>query len=282
MKTRIPPLLGLLLLLSSSLATAQVGFSPQYFDLPLAEAQGTHAYRLFNLTPDAKQVKVSVVSWDFDERGEIRILPSTDTSLDQWVVVNPVEFSIPPGESQAVRFSIRPAVALADGEHRAMLIFDEVLQAQDAPAASAAGAQTALRARFQFRSAIYLQAGAVSRRAEITSATADATTLRLQARASGSANTRLDGQFMIWKAAAFPGLEKVALLGNLTAEKPELPSGMLAAGRLPGQPVLPGSSRSYEIALGTTLAKGSYVAVLLGHFGEAALSRQIAFDVRGH
>jgi len=282
MKARIFLPLGLLLLLASSLATAQVGFSPQYFDLPLAEALGTHAYRLFNLTEDPKQVKVSVVSWDFDDRGEIRILPSTDTSLDQWVVVNPVEFTIPPGESQAVRFSIRPAVALANGEHRAMLIFDEIPQAQDVPAASTAGAQTALRARFQFRSAIYLQAGQASRRAEITSATADATTLHVQVTARGSANTRPDGQFMIWKAAAFPGLDKVALLGNLADEKPELPSGMLAAGRLPGQPVLPGSSRNYEIALGTTLAKGRYVAVLLGHLGEDALSRQFAFDVPGH
>ncbi|HQX65001.1 MAG: hypothetical protein WAR01_06055 [Dokdonella sp.] len=282
MKTRICLLFGLLLLLTGSLATAQVGFSPQYFDLSLAEAEGTHAYRLFNLTQDAKQVKVSVVSWDFDDHGEIRILPSTDTSLDQWVVVNPVEFTIPPGESQAVRFSIRPAVALANGEHRTMLVFDEVLQPQEAPAASAAGAQTALRARFQFRSAIYLQAGPVSRRAEITSTTADATTLRMQATASGSANTRLDGQFMIWKATAFPGLDHVALLGNLAAEKPELPAGMLAAGRLPGQPILPGSSRKYEIALGTTLAKGRYVAVLLGHLGDDALSRQFAFDVSGH
>src|SRR5690606_6736345 len=108
MKSRIGRLFGLLVLLTSSLATAQVGFSPQYYDLPLAEAQGTHAYRLFNLTRDPKQVKVSVVSWGFDDRGEIRILPSTDTSIDQWVVVNPVEFTIPPGESQAVRFSIRP------------------------------------------------------------------------------------------------------------------------------------------------------------------------------
>ena len=226
-------------------------------------------------------MKVSVVSWDFDDRGEIRILPSTDTSIDQWVVVNPVEFTIPPGESQAVRFSIRPAVALADGEHRTMLVFDELLQAQDAPTANAAGAQTALRARFQFRSAIYLQAGTVSRRAEITSASADATTLSVQATARGSANTRLDGQFMIWTAAAFPGLDHVALLGNLADAKTARPPGLLTAGRLPGQPVLPGSSRRFEISHGATLAKGRYVAVLLGHLGDDALSRQIAFDVPG-
>lgn len=272
-------LFGMLALIFSGSAGAQVGFSPQYYDLTQAESQGTHAYRLFNMTNDPKQVRVSVVSWDFDDRGEIRILPSTDTSLDQWVVVNPIEFTIPPGESQAVRFSIRPAVPLAAGEHRAMLIFDEVLQPQPVGEASGAGAQTALRARFQFRTAIYCQAGTVSRRAEIVSAEASATTLSLQTRATGTANTRFEGQFMVWKASEFPGLDKVFLLGNLTDPKPELPPGMVAAGQLPGQPVLPGGSRKYEVALGNTLPKGRYIAVLLGRLGDEALSRQIPFDV---
>ena len=215
------------------------GLQPAVFDLTLAEAQGTHAYRLFNLNKDPKQVRVSVVSWDFDDRGEIRILPSSDTSLDQWVVVNPIEFTIPPGESQAVRFSIRPALQLADGEHRAMLIFDEVLQPQPVGEASGTGAQTALRARFQFRTAIYCQTGAVSRRAELVSAQANASMLSLQTRATGSANTRFEGQFMVWKASGFPGLDKVFLLGNLAGPKPELPHGMVAAGQLPGSRCCP-------------------------------------------
>jgi fimbrial chaperone protein len=279
MISRMTRLFSLLLVFASCTATAQVGFSPQYYDLTLAEAQGTHAYRIFNLTKDPKQVRVSVVSWDFDESGEIRILPSTDTTLDQWVVVNPVEFTIPPGESQAVRFSIRPAVQLSAGEHRAMLIFDEVLQPQAPGEASGAGAQTALRARFQFRTAVYCQVGTVSRMAEVVSVHADANTLTVQTRATGTANTRFDGQFMIWKAAAFPGLEKTSLLGNLTDAKPELPPGMVAAGRLPGQPVLPGGTRKYEVNLGTRLSRGHYVGVLLGRFGDDALSRQISFDV---
>ena len=118
------------LALLAQLAHAQVGFSPQYYDLPLDEAQKTHAFRLFNQTKDPKQVRVSVVNWDFDDHGEIRIRPGNDSSLDQWVVVNPVDFNIPAGQTQAVRFSVRPAVELSPGEHRAMLVFDEVPQAQ--------------------------------------------------------------------------------------------------------------------------------------------------------
>ena len=281
MYARFSRVLCLIVCLASGAAMAQVGFSPQYFDLGLAEAQGTHAYRLFNLTKDSKQVKVSVVSWDFDEAGQIRILPSTDTTLDQWVVVNPIEFTIPPGDSQAVRFSIRPAVQLAPGEHRAMLIFDEVLQPQAPGEASGAGAQTALRARFQFRTAIYCQVGEATRHADLVSVSVDATTLKLELRATGSANVRFDGQYMVWKAAEFPGLDKLALLGNLTEENPSLPDGIVAAGGLPGQPVLPGGNRRYELALRNRLPKGHYIAVLLGRLGDDPLSHQLAFDIAG-
>jgi P pilus assembly chaperone PapD len=282
MRTRISLALFVLISLLSLCAQAQVGFSPQYYDLSLDEAQKTHAFRLFNMTKEDKQVRVNVVNWEFDEHYEIRVLPGTDKSLDQWVVVNPVEFTIPAGQSQAVRFSIRPAVELAPGEHRTMLIFDEVPQPQAIGEATAPGAQTALRARFQFRTAIYCQVGQVTRSADLTQASANAKSVHLQLRATGNANTRFDGQYMVWKAGAFPGIEKVALLGNLSEIKPVLPAGMVSAGRLPGQPVLPGGTRNYDVPFDATLGAGSYVLVLLGNLGNDKLARQVPFNVSGH
>jgi len=282
MRTRISIALFFLVSLLSICAQAQVGFSPQYYDLSLDEAQKTHAFRLFNMTKEDKQVRVNVVNWDFDEHNEIRVLPGTDKSLDQWVVVNPVEFTIPAGQSQAVRFSVRPAIELAPGEHRTMLIFDEVLQPQADGAVTAPGAQTALRARFQFRTAIYCQVGEVTRSADLSQATANGKGIHLRLRATGSANTRLDGQYMVWKAATFPGIDKVALLGNLSEAKPALPAGMVGAGRLPGQPVLPGGTRDYDFPFDTALGSGSYIAVLLGNLGKDKLARQIPFNVPAH
>jgi hypothetical protein len=207
------------------------------------------------------------------------LLPSTDTSLDQWVVVNPIEFTIPPGDSQAVRFSIRPAVDLAPGEHRAMLVFDEILQPAAAQESSGAGAQTALRARFQFRTAIYCQVGAVARHAELAAVKIDARQMHLQLRATGSANARLDGEYLVWKQSTYPGLDKVSLLGNTGDDNFKLPEGMVAAGRLPGYPVLPGTVRDYAVDLGDPLGRGSYVAVLLGRSGDDPLRREVRFDV---
>ncbi|HXD83192.1 MAG TPA: hypothetical protein VN599_02060 [Rudaea sp.] len=263
-------------------AHAQVGFSPQYYDLTLDDAQKTHAFRLFNQTKEDKLVRVSVVNWDFDEHSEIRILPPSDTSLDQWVVVNPVEFTIPAGQSQAVRFAVRPAVELAPGEHRAMLIFDEVPPAQPLGSATGPGAQTALRARFQFRTAIYTQVGGAKRSADLNEASANAKGLHLRTVATGTANTRFDGQYMVWKKDAFPGLDKVTLLANLADPKPQLPSGMVLAGRLPGQPVLPQGTRVYDIPFDPALTPGNYVVVLFGSLGDDKLSRQIALAVPSH
>lgn len=270
------------LLLVGSVARAQVGFSPQYYDLSLDEAQKTHAFRLFNMTKEDKQVRVSVASWDFDDRGEIRLLPGTDASLEQWVVVNPVDFTITAGQTQAVRFSIRPATQLPPGEHRAMLIFDEVPPPKSASDESSAGSQAALRARFQFRTAIYCQVGDVTRTAELSQLSASAKGLHVRLRATGSANTRFDGQYMIWKSASFPGIDKVALLGNLSDKKPELPAGMVAAGRLPGQPVLPGGTHDYDVPFDTALGGGSYVAVLFGMLGRDKLAQQVALSVPSH
>lgn len=269
------------LALVAQLAHAQVGFSPQYYDLSLDEAQKTHAFRLFNMTKEDKQVRVSVVNWDFDERGEIRVLPGNDSSLDQWVVVNPVDFSIPAGQTQAVRFSVRPATELAPGEHRAMLIFDEVPQAQSVIEENK-GAQAALRARFQFRTAIYTQVGPVKRSAELSPPSATSTGMRLHLRATGNANTRFDGQYMVWKQASFPGMDKVALLGNLGDKKPQLPAGMVSAARLPGQPVLPGGARDYNVVFDAPLPAGSYTVVLLGGLGDDKLAQQFALSVPAH
>jgi hypothetical protein len=180
-----------------------------------------------------------------------------------------------------VRFSVRPATELAPGEHRAMLIFDEVPQPQ-APPEEGKGAQAALRARFQFRTAIYTQVGPVTRSAELSPPSATAKGFHLHLRATGNANTRFDGQYMVWKQANFPGMDKVTLLGNLADKKPQLPSGMVAASRLPGQPVLPGGTRDFDVAFEAPLPAGNYIVVMLGGLGDDKLAQQFALSVPAH
>lgn len=93
---RIPVLIVLLLLAVATNAFAQVGISPAYYDLGLDDAGKTQTFRMFNYTEQPKRVRVSLAPWDADADNQPRLLPSGPTTLDQWVVVNPVEFDVKP------------------------------------------------------------------------------------------------------------------------------------------------------------------------------------------
>lgn len=263
---------SLLVLLAASVpALAQVGISPAYHDLSAAEAGKTQTFRLFNYTDEAKRVRVSLAPWDADPSNQPRLLPPGPTTLDQWVVVNPVEFEVKPQSSQAVRFSVRPAAELPDGEQRVMFIFDEV---------SPPSPDGNMRARFQFRSALYVQTGPTARKGDIESLTASADGARVRLKNAGNANVRLMGQFAIWQADAFPGVEATALIPGLGTPDAKLARGQLIANSLPGTPVLSGETHDIAFPFGPTVLKpGRYVLDFNGKLGDAVLDRSVEFVV---
>ncbi len=265
-------LASLLILLAACVpALAQVGISPAYYDLSASEAGKTQTFRLFNYTDEAKRVRVSLAPWDADPSNQPRLLPPGPTTLDQWVVVNPVEFEVKPQSSQAVRFSVRPAAELPTGEQRVMFIFDEV---------SPPSPEGNMRARFQFRSALYVQTGPTARKGDIESLTASTDGARVRLKNAGNANVRLLGQFAIWQADAFPGVEATTLVPGLGTPDAKLASGQLIANSLPGTPVLPGETHDIVFPFGPTVLKpGRYVLDLNGKLGDAVLDRSVEFVV---
>ena len=75
-----------------------------------------------NFGTEPVEVQASVVHWDLDERNEVRTIAPTEQSLDQWIVINPLRFTVPAGRDR------RPSVSRCDrvssprrGEHRAMI-----------------------------------------------------------------------------------------------------------------------------------------------------------------
>jgi len=270
MRIRVLAVLWLLLGVSS-LAGAQVGISPAYYDLSVAEAAKTQTFRLFNYTGDAKRVRVSLAPWDADADNRPRLLPSGPTTLDQWVVVNPVEFEVKARSSQAVRFTVRPAVELAPGEHRVMLVFDEVVPPTE---------NAKMRTRFQFRSALYVQAGEATRKGTLESVQADAAGARFVVANGGSANVRFNGQYAVWEAARYPGEKATEPVPGVGTKPPVLAPGQLILDALPGNPVLPGDTRTLGIGFGANALKpGRYVLDLNGKLGDAALDRAVEFTV---
>jgi P pilus assembly chaperone PapD len=270
---RIPLLLAaaLSLLGLTPLAHAQVGISPAYYDLSQEEAAKTQTFRMFNYTDDAKRVRVSLAPWDADPQNQPRLLPTGPTTLDQWVVVNPVEFEIKPRSSQAVRFTVRPAVEMSPGEHRVMLVFDEVVPPNE---------NAKMRTRFQFRSAVYVQVGQPVRDGRIESTDIDAAGARFSVKNAGNANVRFNGQFAVWEAAKYPGEKATEIVPGIGTKTPTLAPGQLILDALPANPVLPGDTRTLVASFAAAKLKpGRYVLDLNGKLGEAAFDRSIEFTV---
>ncbi|MBL8301055.1 MAG: hypothetical protein JNN30_22155 [Rhodanobacteraceae bacterium] len=265
-------LLAALLLLSVG-AHAQVGLSPQILDITLDGGPTSQAFRLFNYTSEDKVVKVTAVNWDMDGDGKVSTIPTTEQSLDGWLVINPLEFTVKAGQNQVVRVAARPAVKLTPGEHRAMVYFEEQ------PRERAPGSETTLRTVFRFGAAVYGHVGPVERKGELVALQARPASGELTLRNDGNATSRCSGTFAIWRKADFPGEAKTSAIAKAGTDDAQLPPGVVASGRLPSDAVLPGATRRVmlDYAIKAALPAGEYVLDLNGTFGDSPIDRSQAF-----
>lgn len=263
-------LLWLVAFAASTVAEAQIAISPQILDVQLDNATQTYAFRLYNYLQEDKRVRVSLANWTLDENNQVSVLAPTETSLDRWTVINPIEFDLAAGKSQAVRLAIRPAVPLAAGEHRVMVYFDEIPLTDPSKEAPAT-----LRARFRIGAAVYAHVGPAKHEGTINSITADHDGFRIGVTTTGNATTRFDGQYVVYAASAFPGKGKVPAIDKIDMPDMKLPPNAIAGGRIPATAVLPGTTRTVKESFkGKALAPGRYVICFSGHFGDTALESQ--------
>ncbi len=235
-------------------AGAQLGVAPTRFEIDLDEGPSTHSVRVLNLSQRDTLVEVEVLNFDLDEDNKVRILPPDEQSLDQWMVLNPLQFRIPAAGSQAVRFSIRPRVEPAAGEHRAMLYFTEVVD-PDAPPAQG------IRALHRIGIAVYAWAGEETRSATVHGLIVAERSATLDVEATGTAHVRAAGTW------------SVRTLGD--------PPSIPASGELPSTPVLPGTRRSISIPVPADLEPGEYRILVEGTVGDAPLDLSAPFVVPG-
>jgi hypothetical protein len=245
----------------------QVGISPP---IQIVTADGplqTHSYRLHNMGSEAVQVQVSVVNWTADEDGKTIELPPEGLSLDQWIVINPVNLLLPAGESRAVRFSIRPAVELPVGEHRAAVIFQQVTAPGETREQEAPG--LVFRTRFRLSSAVYATVGEVTRSGRVLDLTLSPTRLDVLVESLGNGHVRLDGQWQLWETGAFDAA------GESQPRPQPLRSGALGAAS-----VQPGLKRRVAHSLEAPLAPGRYTVELLGTLGDQPVKLIRSFQLK--
>jgi hypothetical protein len=253
-------------------APPQVAISPSRFELDISPQPTTESVRIMNLSDTPIEVQVSVVNWDLDEANQVRVLEPTEQSLDQWMTINPLHFTVAPGETQNVRFSIRPRVAPEPAEHRAMIYLDQVLG--DEP-------KGGVRMRFQYGVAVYGQVGERIRKGTLHGIDVRASGSQLSAvfdiSSEGTAHVRMTGQYAVWPADAFPGPAATTVYDS----RAPAPSVVLQVGELPPLPVLPGCRRQLVLQELLTLAPGAYVLDINGDLSGMPLDRAVPFTVPG-
>lgn len=254
--------------------SGQIGISPQNFILDLDQGARTQSYRLHNLGTRPVSVRVELMPFTLDESNTMVALPPEPNSLDQWLVINPLALEIPPGESRAVRFSIRPAVPLPPGEHRVAVVFQEVPQATSADPARQGIAMSTL---FRIQSAVYATVGPIARQGSLGDVRLGPDGLATEIESLGNGHVRLDGRLQIWRSDAFPGIGSLPALRVGDA----YPVGLVFDGPLNPMPVLPGHRRWISHHAGDAhLPPGRYTVALHGKLGDASISESRSVELR--
>jgi len=270
----------LAILLSAAAARAadpppMIAVSPSRFELAIGSTPSVESLRVFNFGKEPVEVGVSLATWDLDEQNQVRLVEPDEQSLDQWIVINPLRFTIEPGKSQSVRFSVRPRVRPEPGEHRAMIYFDQVLDEADSA--------EQMRVRFRVGVAVYGTVGEVLRQGVLhavdLASGSNPLSAGLQISSTGTAHVRIDGHYSVWPAAAYPGIESEARVFSLDRPDAEPPEGVVQAAVLPGIPVLAGDCRQVWFSASGPLPAGDYILDLDFSLGDNHYDRAVPFTV---
>ena len=254
-------------------AVGQIGVSPPRSEFSLDGPATTHTIRVFNVGDKTVEIGVEVYHWELDEQNKVQIVPPTEQSLDQWMVINPLRFTLEPGGSQAVRFAARPRVKPEPGEHRALVYF------QQEPDADMIANPDQPRILFRLGTSVIGLVEPIVREAVVHSVTADSKAVNIDIESRGNTHVRTKGQLALWPVDEFPGHENTGLIEGLGEdEELELPEGMASAWPLNTLPVLPESRRTVTtLVLSTNLEPGSYVLDLHGTVADTDIGR--VFDI---
>ncbi|HXV74907.1 MAG TPA: hypothetical protein VD788_01200, partial [Candidatus Polarisedimenticolaceae bacterium] len=266
--------LGVTAVTRATAPPAQIAVSPSKLELVLRDRPATETLTLMNLGDEQVEIDVAVANWDLDQDNRVRLLEPDEQSLDQWMVINPLHFVLPPGKSQAVRFSIRPRVAPVPGEHRAMIYFNQVLPATN---------ESVVRVRFSVGVAIYAHAGEPTRDGTLNDVMvvsgSNPPVARLDVSSVGSAHVRVAGQYAIYPASSYPGTVLTSWSPETGPQEIETPAAAIVAGALPSKPVLPRTRRQLVLQTFERLAPGEYVLDLNGELHGRPIDLAVPFTI---
>lgn len=256
----------------------EIGVSPPRFEVDMnARNNRSNTITISNLSDKPAEIKAYVRNWKMNEQNQVQDIPSSENSLDQWIIFTPSRFTIPPGKTQTVRFAVRPKVKPAPGEYRAVIYLQEAAPASspDADSINTVGRVGVV---------IYGYAGEIKRVGTVNSVTVDTKPNRVQAvfdvSNQGNAHVRIGGQFAIWPAAKYPGAKTTQPLAGVGNPNTKLPTDVVKAGLIDLVPVLPGDKhQKIVLPLIEKLPPGNYVLDINANLSGAPIDKGIPFTV---
>lgn len=252
---------------------AQIAAAPARINVDISKGRPGGSIRVFNLGTEAVTVSTAINHWHMDRNNKVEVIAPTSQSLDQWLIVNPINFTIAPGKHQVVRYSVRPRVTPHDGEHRAMIFFNQVRNSTDAGT---------IDVNFRLGVAVYGNAGRVSRVGKLHDIAVryqnNAAQLATDIESLGNANVRMEGQISIWPKSRYPGPSSVGLF-DLSEGGWDAPQSVVAAALLSASPVLPGSRRVLNSSVELPRKPGRYIAHVQAKLGDKPIIKALPFTI---
>ena len=252
-----------------------LGISPPRVEVEMNNKGRSQTINITNFGSQAVEMRAFVRTWAMNENNELVDIQSSDQSLDQWIAFTPSRFTIPANKVQTVRFAIRPKVKPPNGEHRAIIYFEEIppQNKQNSPAVTTIARMGVV---------IYAYSGEVKRVAVINSINVDAQANAIKAvfdvSNTGNAYVRLKGQYAIWAAASYPGAKATQPIIS-SGNSAKLPQNVLSIGDLSLPPVLPANRRRLVLPITQKLPPGNYVLDINGDISGVPINTGIPFTV---
>lgn len=253
----------------------EIAVSPSHFEIMIGSRPVTRTLRVVNLGVEPVEFKVGAATWDLDEQNQVRILESTEQTLDRWMLVNPTQFTVVGGGMQVVRFSIVPKLQPDPGEHRAMIYLTESSGAEDRA--------RSVEVRFKMGIAVYAYVPEVVRLGVVHGVHVDASVsppvASIDFGCTGNSHVRLKGRYSVWPAEAYRRYRSSGHGSETDRPDAEEAQLIVESGDLPAIPVLPGSRRELVFTLKGGSDSGDYVLEIQATIDGSRLDRVAAFTI---
>jgi P pilus assembly chaperone PapD len=254
----------------------RMGISPDRYQITFDERGGeTQSLLVQNLSDEPLSLTLSVSNWLLNEENQIVVAPPSESSLDQWIVINPLKVTIPPGSPQTIRWAVMPRLKPEPGEYRAIIFIEEDLGQEVKLAGS-----TEIKMKMRYGLPIYAQVGTPEENAQLHDLSIARTGERLNMSLSneGNVHARMSGNYGIWPTAEFPGTRKaLQLLRDINpANQAEAD---FIVGTMPGTVLLPDSRRNVPLNFGID-GTGDYTVQLNARFAQLELTQSLDFTKR--